>query len=167
MQIEKLNFLLQNQYYCTDCSYIIVFIVSTSNSILSCDLILDGYCYQHFSQLRHWTEANSSCAAWGGELVSLYTQTLSDFLAFFISNTTAWTSANNLETDNLTLIWSNGSAVELSSGVNNTKLVCGYLSDSGVFNTSICNISRFYICSKQSEFFLILFACNLTFVFFF
>ena len=87
-------------------------------------------------------------------MVSLYTQTLINVLPFFISNSTAWTSANNLETDNFTLIWSNGSAVELSSGVNFTELVCGYISDSAEFNTSLCNISRSYICSMQGTLFL-------------
>ena len=129
-------------------------VVSTPSSIPSCDLILDGYCYKHFPQRRNWTEANSSCAAWGGELVSLYTQTLTKFLPYFISNTTAWTFANNLATENFTLTWGNGTAVELSSAVNITGFVCGYLTNSAQFNTSLCNVSRNYICSKQGKFFL-------------
>ncbi|KAI6660982.1 Phosphatidylinositol phosphatase PTPRQ-like [Oopsacas minuta] len=125
-------------------------LTSADSSILSCDLILNGYCYEHFTQKSNWTDANSSCVDWGGELVSLYTQTLTDFLPYLISINTVWTSANNLQTNNFTLVWSNGSEVDLlPADTNITEFACGYVSVSGGFNISICNTTRSYICTKE------------------
>ena len=121
---------------------------STDSNLLNCDLIFDGTCYEHFTQLISWTDANSSCVSWGGELVSLYSQTLINILPNLF-NASSWTSANNFYS-NFTLKWFNGSRVELTT-VNLTSTVCGYLSGNGVFQTSLCNITRSYICSKQGE----------------
>ena len=87
---------------------------------------------------------------WGGELISLYTQTQSQILSDLLSNNTVWTSANNLETENYTLVWANGSEVDLlPEGTNLTEFVCGYVTVSDEFNVSNCNITRDYICSKE------------------
>ncbi|KAI6660977.1 hypothetical protein LOD99_13700 [Oopsacas minuta] len=38
----------------------------------TCDLLFNGTCYSHFSDLKTWHDANSSCYDWGGNLVSNY-----------------------------------------------------------------------------------------------
>ena len=130
-------------------TYFIVF-ESALLSIQSCDIILNGYCYEYFSQPSNWSNANTSCIDWGGELVSLYTETQFQFISNLISNNTVWTSANNLQTENYTLVWANGSEVDLlPEGTNLTELVCGYVSVSNEFNVSNCSITRDYICSKE------------------
>ena len=130
-------------------NYCVVFI-SADSSTESCDVIHNVYCYEYFSQPSNWGDANTSCVDWGGELISLYTQTQFQFLSDLLSNNTVWTSANNLETENYTLVWANGSEVDLlPEGTNLTEFVCGYVTLSDEFNVSSCNITRDYICSKE------------------
>ena len=136
-------------------TYFVVF-TSAESLIQSCDLILNGYCYEYFSQSSNWTDANNSCVDWGGELVSLYTQTQYQFVSNLTSNNSVWTSANNLQTDNYTLVWTDGSEVDLlPEGTNLTELVCGYVSVSYEFNVSDCDITRDYICSKEGQFYFL------------
>ena len=55
-----------------------------------CDLIYEDYCYQTFTSSVgiNWNDAQSTCAVWGGDLTTIPTERVNNFIQTVLSDTT-------------------------------------------------------------------------------
>ena len=119
----------------------------------SCDLVLENVCYQYFDQNKQWTDANSSCIAWGGELVSLSSQQQLNTVSILQENGYAWTSLTNLRSQSGALSWADMSPLALTQENSSVNTVCGYINtaDNTTLELGDCSVLRPFVCSKAGN----------------
>ncbi|KAI6660509.1 hypothetical protein LOD99_14093 [Oopsacas minuta] len=119
----------------------------------SCNLVWKNVCYQFFSRHEQWTDANSSCTAWGGELVSLSSQQELNTVSVLFDDPDAWTwtSLTNLKSGG-DFTWADMSILgPLVPKTSSSNTLCGYIQTQGgtSLELSPCTESRPFVCSKR------------------
>ena len=89
---------------------------------LTCDFASNGSCYEYFSELKTWYNANSSCHSLGGQLISAVD---THILSLIHNSTNTWV---NLTPNNQ---------------------ICGYFSQNGSILNGNCSEKFNYACRRS------------------
>ena len=118
-----------------------------------CDLIYEDYCYQTFtvSVGANWNDAQSTCAVWGGDLTSIPTRRVNDFIQTVLPDTTNeyWIG---LYEEDVSLKWIDGS--ELSFTITPTRTgSCVAMNTDGNWFRNDCDILlNNFLCRRNSSY---------------
>ena len=118
-----------------------------------CDLIYEDYCYQTFTSSVgiNWNDAQSTCVVWGGDLTSIPTQRVNNFIQTIRSNTNSdyWIG---LYGENENLKWIDGSGSTYRNFVSGTGS-CVAMNTAGNWLKNDCNtLLNKYICRRNSDY---------------
>ncbi|KAI6647144.1 hypothetical protein LOD99_8880 [Oopsacas minuta] len=126
-----------------------------------CDLIYNGFCYRLYevSDGINWLDAQSSCAVWGGDLTSITTERVNNYLYTIIPDTVSncWIGLNDRSVEG-TYTWIDGSVYSYTNwtGVvpsgNDEDCVETITTGEGNWETVSCEITiNAFLCKRPSS----------------
>ena len=122
-----------------------------------CDLIYEDSCYRTFetTDRMNWNEAQSTCVVWGGDLASIPTQRVNNFMQTITYNTNSeyWIGLYGDINDNF--IWNDGTISNYrnfgTSGLSDLNIAsCVMMGSDGEWRNVNCdNEIEGFICNRS------------------
>ncbi|KAI6661260.1 Macrophage mannose receptor 1-like isoform X3 [Oopsacas minuta] len=130
---------------------------ATSNG---CDLTYEGFCFRVFEESDariNWFDAQSTCSVWGGDLTSVPSERMNNFLYTIVLDTTNkyWIGLYDDNGDE-SFNWIDGTQVRYTNYVSNApndfnSMSCIAMETDGKWNNYDCGNMNDFICKRDSN----------------